>query len=808
MNQLKKIAGKFFGKKGSKESNTPIGKLIGAKLKVIKYAIAASVTSFFTPVIIILAVVAFFIGFVQENTDRIENLLRGGCLFCSNEELEEMKENQFYTKIRIIKQTAGNKVDDVVLASTILFLGQYNDMLDSLYDEDFNEDDFGAKMTDLISSLSVTGSESYNGISQEQIDLLDAATIVMINSNVDGKYNEESYKKALASPGFGSDNWFVNGTTCIVNAIFDTNGILQNALPLVSFITGDGNLADKTIRFLNTVDICSEGFIGGAIDSVKNISDPEAKQRKKNQVAQEIIDFSKFYRSLFPEDECLYAGNVGTGDMTNWRQCGASWSDKSLGGTSSVCRIGCTATSMSYLIAKSGTQLTVSSFDPGVFVDNASFDDGALIWDSWQGIAPNFIKIEQNVPVNNSNAASVLSEAISKPCNGDKQPYIVLYLSKGHWVAFDHVENGTVYVMDPSANDGAGLVPLEKAHKGDSLYSYNKFCANDVNFGSTGSSSGSGNAASNSAVTKYLKAMKSIADDDTHGYSMASRTGPDYDCSSFVYYALVEAGILSDDGYPFATGNMGQVLVEAGFQEIPYDINNLQTGDILVDTRPGASGHTTTIYSTQGGTIQQIAAHGNYDGKSGDSSGKEININEYSEGTHNYKYIYRLSGASGSDLCIIDSVVGEIIIPEEYGNGGYTVTFYSNSDNTWNWAEASNQGKLYYDYWLPSGATYDNGIATYEGRYLIACTTTYGDVGDKVDFYLSDGTKIPCIIADIKNPSDPGCNEWGHSNGQNVIEFEVSRDYYNKYGNPGNNGWFSEWGGKRVASASNLGSIW
>ena len=83
-----------------------------------------------------------------------------------------------------------------------------------------------------------------------------------------------------------------------------------------------------------------------------------------------------------------------------------------------------------------------------------------------------------------------------------------------------------------------------------------------------------------------------------------------------------------------------------------------------------------------------------------------------------------------------------------------------------------------------------------------------GNVGDKVDFYLEDGTKIPCIIADIKNPNDPGCNEWGHNNGQNVIEFEVARAYYNQYGNPGNNGWFSEWGGKRVASASNLGSIW
>jgi len=160
---------------------------------------------------------------------------------------------------------------------------------------------------------------------------------------------------------------------------------------------------------------------------------------------------------------------------------------------------------------------------------------------------------------------------------------------------------------------------------------------------------------------------------------------------------------------------------------------------------------------------------------------------------------------SSLDYC---ETSGDIIIPEEFGNGGYTVTFYHNSDNSWNWARNSNQGKLYYDYWLTNGATYDNGIATYDNRYLIACTTTFGDVGDKVDFFLDDGTKIPTIIADIKNPSDAGYNEWGHNNGQNILEFEVSRSMFKQHGNPGSGNWFPEWGGKRVSSAKNLGSIW
>lgn len=146
----------------------------------------------------------------------------------------------------------------------------------------------------------------------------------------------------------------------------------------------------------------------------------------------------------------------------------------------------------------------------------------------------------------------------------------------------------------------------------------------------------------------------------------------------------------------------------------------------------------------------------------------------------------------------------KISIPEGMGEGGYTVTIYQ--DQAW----AYDQKKVY-DLWSNAGYNYDNGIATYDNRYLIACTTTFGNVGDKVDFYLDDGTKIPCVIADIKSqevvPWDTNpANEWGHNDGKNIIEFEVLGETFREYGdNPGLNGWFDEWGGKRVVSATNLG---
>lgn len=158
-------------------------------------------------------------------------------------------------------------------------------------------------------------------------------------------------------------------------------------------------------------------------------------------------------------------------------------------------------------------------------------------------------------------------------------------------------------------------------------------------------------------------------------------------------------------------------------------------------------------------------------------------------------------GSTNNNSCIGDSGDGEIQIPSEYGNGGYTVT----EIDRFNWVEPSRE---VFDKWLAAGGQYDDGVAVLDGRYLIACTETFGNVGESVDFYLENGTKIPALIFDTKNPNDPGCNKWGHDNGTNVIEFEVSSNAFrNQYGgnNPGNNGWHMEWAGSRVASATNLG---
>ena len=149
--------------------------------------------------------------------------------------------------------------------------------------------------------------------------------------------------------------------------------------------------------------------------------------------------------------------------------------------------------------------------------------------------------------------------------------------------------------------------------------------------GPNGGSSGSGS----SKVEKYLAKMTEMANDSKIGYSQTTRfLNPNVDCASFIYYALLNSGVIGEEGYPFDCSAMGGVLKANGFKEYAYDASILKRGDIVVD--PNA--HATTYY----GDGKQIAAHSNYSGGDGDPDDNEVNISTYSDSYHNYQYIYRL----------------------------------------------------------------------------------------------------------------------------------------------------------------------
>ena len=92
---LPKLGLSFLSKKASKAGLDPtnlVGGFFKAKAKLMLFGIIAGASFFFILIMIVLGVVSYFLGLVQENVDRIENTFNQACILCSNEDLEKKKE--------------------------------------------------------------------------------------------------------------------------------------------------------------------------------------------------------------------------------------------------------------------------------------------------------------------------------------------------------------------------------------------------------------------------------------------------------------------------------------------------------------------------------------------------------------------------------------------------------------------------------------------------------------------------------------------------------------------------------------------
>lgn len=119
-----------------------------------------------------------------------------------------------------------------------------------------------------------------------------------------------------------------------------------------------------------------------------------------------------------------------------------------------------------------------------------------------------------------------------------------------------------------------------------------------------------------------------MANNPEHGYSQkppSGRWGPDFDCSSFIYYIANEAGYNVDIGGDKVrfTGTMLKDFEKASFQILPFanvGISDLKIGDILLNLALHAE-----VYVGEGESISANSAeNGGYIGKSGDQTDHEI----------------------------------------------------------------------------------------------------------------------------------------------------------------------------------------
>jgi cell wall-associated NlpC family hydrolase/SH3-like domain-containing protein len=157
------------------------------------------------------------------------------------------------------------------------------------------------------------------------------------------------------------------------------------------------------------------------------------------------------------------------------------------------------------------------------------------------------------------------------------------------------------------------------------------------------------------------------------------------------------------------------------------------------------------------------------------------------------------------------SAVAAVRIIEEKEAVRYDIPSGLGSVHTYmGWQKVTDRRSQQWAFKKAAGMTFDpEGFGVVDNRYVIACTSTFGNIGDYVDFYQEDGSVIPCIIGDFKNQSDAGCNKYGHMNGDCIIEFVVDQKswYQGSHANPGTASCHPEWD-QEITKAENVGSYY
>ena len=140
--------------------------------------------------------------------------------------------------------------------------------------------------------------------------------------------------------------------------------------------------------------------------------------------------------------------------------------------------------------------------------------------------------------------------------------------------------------------------------------------------------------------------MEALAADDSHGYSQANRWGPDYDCSSAVITAYEQAGIKVKTAGAVYTGNLREVFLKCGFEDVTNKVNlntgeGMLRGDVLLYHISGTNGHTAMFVGQ--GKIAHARGQSYGSPVTGDQ-GTEIAVTTYSRSK--WQYVLRYKGSS------------------------------------------------------------------------------------------------------------------------------------------------------------------
>ena len=165
----------------------------------------------------------------------------------------------------------------------------------------------------------------------------------------------------------------------------------------------------------------------------------------------------------------------------------------------------------------------------------------------------------------------------------------------------------------------------------------------------------------------FAEAMRKACEDWSLGYDQGNRwdirDGGECDCSSLVIWALRQAGF--DTGSASYTGDMSDELCARGWKRLPFSIESVRAGDILLND----SYHTCAVIagSGEGATIAQAsidergAARG---GASGDQTGGETNTKRVYVYRYGWDCILRYGEPDAASVLEVDGHLGPLTVSE------------------------------------------------------------------------------------------------------------------------------------------------
>ena len=376
----------------------------------------------------------------------------------------------------------------------------------------------------------------------------------------------------------------------------------------------------------------------------------------------------------------------------------------------------------------------------------------------------------------------------------------IIYFDKGgvgeshHVGIVEYVENGIVHTIEGNKNNQVMRGHYELTYKGIMGYGTPDYPDEGLT-----SSTASEILSKAQEIGKMMVEEKWVySNTDLKGsLAAAEQSAKRTNCAHGVCLVLQEVGLLKK-GQIFFGNKSGELSCNGTVRK------QIEKGFDIIKT----GGKKSKDLDLKPGDICLFKGHTNiYAGK--DENGKTFWYDFGRDQTKDKKpgSVFIKSVRKGEINWAVITVILRVKDRDSYGSGKIIniPSPYGDSFTYMGWSLITSTGSNQYKLRVKTGEHYDaNGFGKIGDRYVIACTPTFGKIGDEIDFVLANGRVIHGVMGDEKNMSDAGCNKWGHDGGHSVVEFVVNKSMWYHTGKTVTR-FHPEWAKSRVVKAVNLG---